>query len=98
MFAYGGAGPLHAAEIAYELGMRQVVVPPLPGAFSAFGLLVADRRLDFSHAGLLPMDGLDYSQLQARFAPLKKEARMALAAEGFASDNMRIECSARSSL
>ena len=94
LFAYGGAGPLHAAEIAYELGMRQVVVPPLPGAFSAFGLLVADRRLDFSHAGLLPLDGLDYSQLHARFAPLKKEARMALAAEGFASDDMRIECSA----
>ncbi|MBX6370297.1 MAG: hydantoinase/oxoprolinase family protein, partial [Rhodospirillales bacterium] len=47
LFAYGGAGPLHAALIAEELGMSRVIVPPMPGNFSAFGLLVADVRRDF---------------------------------------------------
>ena len=47
LLAFGGAGPLHAAAIADELGMRTVVVPPLPGNFSALGLLIADVRRDF---------------------------------------------------
>ena len=47
LFPFGGAGPLHAADVADELGMRIVVVPPLPGNFSAFGLLIADVRRDF---------------------------------------------------
>ena len=46
LLAYGGAGPLHAAEIAEELGMATVLVPPRPGNFSALGLLVADIRRD----------------------------------------------------
>ena len=47
LFPFGGAGPLHAAEVATELGMQTVVVPPLPGNFSALGLLIADVRRDF---------------------------------------------------
>ena len=48
LFAYGGAGPLHAAAVADELGCQRVLVPPLPGNFSAFGLLVADVRHDYA--------------------------------------------------
>lgn len=44
--AYGGAGPLHAAELAVELGARTVVLPESPGVFSAVGLLLADLRED----------------------------------------------------
>ena len=47
LLPFGGAGPLHAAAVADELGMRTVVVPPLPGNFSALGLLIADVRRDF---------------------------------------------------
>lgn len=47
LFAYGGAGPMHAAQIASELGIRTVVVPPAPGNFSALGMLVSDLRQDF---------------------------------------------------
>ena len=47
LFAFGGGGPLHAAEVAEAMEMRQVVVPPHPGLMSAIGLLGADLRSDF---------------------------------------------------
>jgi N-methylhydantoinase A len=46
LIAYGGAGPLHAASVAEEVGIRRVVVPVYPGAFSAYGLLCADFQRD----------------------------------------------------
>jgi N-methylhydantoinase A len=48
LVAFGGAGPLHAAEVARNMGMRKVLVPPHPGLLSAVGLLHADVRGDFS--------------------------------------------------
>ncbi len=48
LLAFGGAGPLHAAELAQRLGIRTVIVPPSPGTFSALGFLSADVRLDFA--------------------------------------------------
>ena len=48
--AYGGGGPLLAPFVAQVLGVRQIVVPPVPGVFSAFGLCVADMRMDFVRA------------------------------------------------
>ncbi len=46
LIAFGGAGPLHAAEIAARMGMRRVIIPPSPGLVSAFGALIADERVD----------------------------------------------------
>ncbi|MGC8983411.1 MAG: hydantoinase/oxoprolinase family protein [Desulfurococcaceae archaeon] len=46
LVAFGGAGPQHAAEVAVELGVKKVVVPPEPGNFSALGLLLADWKLE----------------------------------------------------
>ena len=46
LVAYGGAGPLHAAEIARRLGMNRVIVPPNPGLVSAYGTVIADQRVD----------------------------------------------------
>lgn len=51
--AFGGAGPLHAAEVAQEIGIGTVIVPTRPGLLSAVGLLDADRRGDFSVTRLL---------------------------------------------
>ena len=50
---FGGAGPLHAAQIAGELGMRRVLVPVASGVLSAFGLVVAERRRDLVESVLL---------------------------------------------
>lgn len=46
LLCYGGAGPLHAALVAEEVGMKEVIVPPNPGAFSAFGALCSALRKD----------------------------------------------------
>ena len=46
LVAFGGAGPLHAAEIASRMGMRRVIIPPSPGLVSAFGAVIADERVD----------------------------------------------------
>lgn len=46
LIAFGGAGPLHAAQIADRLGMRRTIIPPSPGLVSAFGTLIADERID----------------------------------------------------
>ena len=55
---FGGAGPLHAAQIADELGMRRVLVPVASGVLSAFGLVVAERRRDLVESVLLSGDEL----------------------------------------
>jgi N-methylhydantoinase A len=69
--AYGGAGPLHAAPLARELGIRRVVVPPAPGNFSAFGMLLSEIRSDAvrTHVG-----ALDAASLGPLLAELEKEA------------------------
>jgi N-methylhydantoinase A len=54
--AYGGAGPLHAAFLAQELGMRRTVIPPGPGHFSAFGMLVGEFRADAVRTHVGPLE------------------------------------------
>ncbi len=73
LVAFGGAGPLHAADIARNMGIRHVVVPPRPGLLSALGLLHADVRGDFSLtrfvralAANLPAMNAGYAQLRAQ--------------------------------
>ncbi len=58
--AYGGAGPLHAAPLARELGITRVVIPPAPGNFSAFGMLLSEVRSDAvrTHVALLAPETL----------------------------------------
>jgi N-methylhydantoinase A len=47
LVAFGGAGPLHATALADELGIETVICPPIPGAFSALGLVGTDLRRDY---------------------------------------------------
>ena len=68
--AYGGAGALHAVEIAQELGAAQVIVPSFPGLLCAYGSLVADYTLDGIVTIRCPLDGLDAAGVQARIGPL----------------------------
>ena len=51
---YGGAGPVHALDLAQEMGIRRVVIPPLPGLFSAFGMTVADQQYDYQRRPTAP--------------------------------------------
>src|SRR5215218_7446807 len=63
LVAFGGAGPLHAAQIADELGIRRVLVPVASGVLSAFGLVVAERRRDLVESVLLTGDDLTTDQI-----------------------------------
>jgi N-methylhydantoinase A len=63
LVAFGGAGPLHAAAIAVELGMRRVVAPIASGVLSALGLVVSERRRDLVESVLLSRDELSRDRI-----------------------------------
>ncbi|MEJ0070729.1 MAG: hydantoinase/oxoprolinase family protein [Pseudomonadota bacterium] len=91
LFAYGGAGPIHAALVAAELGCPRVIVPPMPGNFSAFGLLVADVRHDYARTRVVATAALPFAELQAILAEMREDGRRRLATDDFAPDKMRFE-------
>ena len=93
LLAFGGAGPLHAAAIAEELGMETVIVPPLPGAFSAYGLLVAERRHDVSRSRVMTMQDATLDDVWGMINPLRDSARAELESEGFSPDKIRLTAS-----
>jgi N-methylhydantoinase A len=84
LIAFGGAGPVHAATLARQAGIPQVVIPPAPGNVNAFGALIADSRYDFQRqfSGLL--EELEWDALRRALDGLVVEAREAVEAEGAA--------------
>jgi N-methylhydantoinase A len=76
LFAFGGAGPLHAVALARELGIPEVLVPARPGLTNALGCLVADLRQDRVNTVNRPLDGLDIETVHAM---LKAQRESALA-------------------
>ena len=73
--AYGGGGPLHAAQLAEELGCAQVLVPYNPGIISAFGLLIADIQQDFLLTRISAAGSATHSLLVEHFGELEGRAR-----------------------
>ena len=65
LFAFGGAGPLHAAALARELGIPRVIVPARPGITNALGCIVADLRHDFVKTLNRPVASVDMEEVQA---------------------------------
>lgn len=93
LLAYGGAGPLHAALVADELMMPRVVIPPMPGNFSAYGLLVADVRHEVMQTRIVRLDDATPADIEAILAPLREAAAQRVAEDGFAADRTRFELS-----
>ena len=93
LLPFGGAGPLHAAAIADDLGMRTVVVPPLPGNFSALGLLIADVRRDFVRTRVSATAATSIESIRGTLQELIREGEAELAAAGFASAQCRYAAS-----
>ena len=81
LLAFGGAGPLHACELAQALGIRDVLIPAGPGAFSAFGILMADARHDFERMLVRAGKELAEEELRAAFSELETQARSAIERE-----------------
>jgi N-methylhydantoinase A len=93
LLPFGGAGPLHAAAIADELGMRTVVIPPMPGNFSAFGLLVADVRRDFVRTRVALASALSIADVRAQLEELMRDGDDELASAGFPEERRRFAAS-----
>jgi N-methylhydantoinase A len=82
LLPFGGAGAVHAAAVAEELGMRRIIVPARPGAFSALGLLCTDVLHDYIRSELGPLDRLDPAHAEKIFRDLEAKAASELAEEG----------------
>ena len=91
LVAFGGAGPLHAAALADELQMGEVVCPPIPGAFSALGLVGTDLRRDYVRTLYVTTDKADPAAIEAAFAALEAEGAAMLDRAGIAAGRRRFE-------
>jgi N-methylhydantoinase A len=90
LVAFGGAGPMHAVFLARELGIRDVLVPRFPGAFSAWGMLESEVRIDAARTLVSPLAEVDTAALRALLGELEESGRGALADEGIAREEGRV--------
>lgn len=93
LMAFGGAGPLHACEVAKDLGIKTVIIPPHPGTLCSLGLLLADTKFDMSRT--LIVDGMaeNLAAINRQFASMHEQGEQALDREGVPSDLRRYEYS-----
>jgi N-methylhydantoinase A len=82
LFAFGGAGPVHACEVAGLLQSSCVIVPPQPSVLSAFGTLVTSLRLDLVRSDLVRVVDFDWARIDRILGELVREASAALAEAG----------------
>jgi N-methylhydantoinase A len=80
LIAFGGAGPVHAAFLAGELGIGEVIVPPAPGAFSALGLVASDIKRDYSRTLYADLGAVEPPRVAAALEAMAAEADAMLAA------------------
>src|SRR5262245_1645344 len=90
LFAFGGAGPLHAVALARELAIPRVLVPARPGITSALGCLVADVRHDFVKTVNQPVLRMDVAEARRLLAAHVDEGCRLLASEGVEIDTVSV--------
>src|SRR5215471_16566589 len=88
---FGGAGPLHAAALASELGIVEVICPPIPGAFSALGLVATDLKRDYVQTLFITADTADPAALEDAFLALEKKGSAMLDHASIAPERRRFE-------
>ena len=90
LLSFGGAGGLHACNLAKSLGIKHVLIPPLASTLSAFGMLIADVIKDYSQTVMLltsqPINGID-----ERMIVLENRGREEISREGFSKSNIKVE-------
>lgn len=94
LFAFGGAGPLHASALARELGLPRVLVPARPGITNALGCVVADLRHDFVNTLNLPVVTLDEEQVHSVLERHRAEGEALIAKEAVKPQAVRVSHSA----
>ncbi|MCZ6735499.1 MAG: hydantoinase/oxoprolinase family protein, partial [Planctomycetota bacterium] len=90
LFAFGGSGPIFGAGMARELGIKRIVVPPLPGLFSSFGLLYADVEHHYSRTLRRLLRKADLEELNLVWDKMVADALEQLAADGFPESKRRV--------
>jgi N-methylhydantoinase A len=91
LVVFGGAGPLHGAELARELSIPTVIVPPNPGITSALGCLLVDVRHDLETMHLVQAAHADVARMEAEFVALEEEARERMRAEGVSDADVALQ-------
>ena len=94
MVVGGGAGPVHAAAVAVELGMREVIVPRQSGVFCAVGMLFADLKHDLVRSYRASGEHLDPERWRALFATMTEEGGRTLLSEGARPEEVEVRYSA----
>ncbi len=89
LLSFGGAGGLHAANLARKLGIPKVLVPPVASTLSAFGMLAADIVKDFSRTVMLP-GTIGYDHLEDRIKPLEERGFQEVVEEGISTENIHL--------
>ena len=93
VLAFGGAGPMLAPLLAREMGIREVIVPTSPGAFSAWGMLMADLAVDASRTEICAAEAASVDRLERPFRELEEEVTSELAVQDVEPERQRISCS-----
>ncbi len=88
LIAFGGAGPMHAYELARALKLPRIVIPLAAGATSALGFLVAPVSFDFARSLVSRLDRIDFEQLRAAFAQMAAEGRELLRQAGVGAEQI----------
>jgi N-methylhydantoinase A len=91
MVAFGGAGPVHAAKLAEELKIPQVLIPAVPGVASAMGLLVSDLKRDYVQTRLGDLDEVQVAEVQDCFAAMEAAALQEMNEEQISAADVRFE-------
>ena len=91
LVAYGGAGPLHAVDVARELAITTVVIPQAPGTFSAYGMLTADLRREYAQTYRAPLTADGLKGTEAFFKTLERDATAWLQSAGVPSEQTLLE-------
>jgi len=91
LLPFGGAGPLHACELALILGIPRVLVPAYPGMLSAYGMAHADWVRDYVQTVLIPEDQATMNKLNRQLLKLKKQAKGHARSEGFKSTQIKFK-------
>lgn len=94
LVAFGGAGPLHSVQLAYEIGIPGVIIPSYAGALSALGLLVADTKYDYVQSFFYQAENLKPDTLFKGFKALETKSMNQLRREGIDRKDMELFWSA----
>ncbi len=92
LMAFGGAGPLHACEVAQNMGISTVLIPPSPGTLCSLGLLMADTKFDISRSNIMIAQEESLPRVQKIFKELILEGKKDLDKEKVAEKDRTYKC------